>query len=640
MSMGRAFITLVGGEALREIVLLVKVVWMVECGGSELQWATISMLPGVSYVLVVASASLGSWMYGWKGESVVIRKHPWGIRLAAVLAMSASMLWMVHFGGTEKAGRIAIDASHSDWEWTDVPLNQEYFGTKSTYNMWSLMGTLKEAFAEVVPIKGPCLDDDTLKNYDVLVLKTPTQPYTASEVAAVHRFVHAGGGLLLIGDHTNIFGMSGYLNSVCGEFGVQFMSDAAFELVPIRHNQLWRRENALWHPCVSGASQFLFATSCSLNASCWSCDAAMTGTGLFCDNADYGKLTFFGNQKLDNDECYGRVLQCVAGPYGSGRWVAFSDSTVFSSFYFHLPNRPELTVGIFSWLNRCDSWGVWIMGGRMLLSVAMAIVIVILTLTGIASLGEVTWAVAIAFAAAVICVGSCRWAIEVAPRAVRWERPRVGVVIGSRDLLPIDGREAHDEVEGYLTLLVAIQRCGWVPVVLDGSEEKMEGFSAIVAIEPNMDEVARMRKWISHETGNVKAIWCISRQKAHVESLAREVGVSLVANEIATVESVGVSAKCRPHPLGPRVPGEYVMGGMHTDVPLPSLVVKGGVPLVTSYCGDVFAVFVGSHGRLAITTIPGLMANIELGSPTDVPTRERLALHEAIWKTIAFLGDG
>ena len=47
------------------------------------------------------------------------------------------------------------------------------------------------------------IDDETLAKCDVLVIKTPTQRYSPAEVDAVVRFVERGGGLLLIGDHTN-----------------------------------------------------------------------------------------------------------------------------------------------------------------------------------------------------------------------------------------------------------------------------------------------------------------------------------------------------------------------------------------------------------------------------------------------------
>ena len=47
------------------------------------------------------------------------------------------------------------------------------------------------------------IDDETLSKCDVLVIKIPNARYSPTRPTAVLRFVEQGGGLLLIGDHTN-----------------------------------------------------------------------------------------------------------------------------------------------------------------------------------------------------------------------------------------------------------------------------------------------------------------------------------------------------------------------------------------------------------------------------------------------------
>ena len=59
---------------------------------------------------------------------------------------------------------------------------------------------------ESLPVEGVITFGDggnpqDLSGYDVLVLPEPNQPFTASETAAIHDFVAAGGGLFLITDH-------------------------------------------------------------------------------------------------------------------------------------------------------------------------------------------------------------------------------------------------------------------------------------------------------------------------------------------------------------------------------------------------------------------------------------------------------
>ncbi|MFO0980839.1 MAG: hypothetical protein U1E76_03655 [Planctomycetota bacterium] len=89
------------------------------------------------------------------------------------------------------------DHLSSCWEPTARRLDTEYYGDFSTYSMTSLAEWLGRRFSVQVNTTR-ALDDRLLGDVDVLILKTPEQPYRDDEVAAVHRFVDRGGGLLLI----------------------------------------------------------------------------------------------------------------------------------------------------------------------------------------------------------------------------------------------------------------------------------------------------------------------------------------------------------------------------------------------------------------------------------------------------------
>jgi hypothetical protein len=72
------------------------------------------------------------------------------------------------------------------------------------------------------------LDSEILAGVDVLVLMFPMVPLTTGEVTAVHDFVSAGGGLLLVGtDYSTTWGFnSTNLNAVSEEYGITFNLDA------------------------------------------------------------------------------------------------------------------------------------------------------------------------------------------------------------------------------------------------------------------------------------------------------------------------------------------------------------------------------------------------------------------------------
>jgi hypothetical protein len=117
--------------------------------------------------------------------------------------------------GAIKGGRVLVDEQHSNWEWADRPFDTTWFGPQSTYNYACLMDYLGHYFRVRSNQEQP-LSDRLLTDVDVLILKVPTQPFTRGEVDSIVRFVERGGGLWLIGDHTNFLRQQHLSKSGCG----------------------------------------------------------------------------------------------------------------------------------------------------------------------------------------------------------------------------------------------------------------------------------------------------------------------------------------------------------------------------------------------------------------------------------------
>jgi hypothetical protein len=185
----------------------------------------------------------------------------------------------------------------------------------------------------------------------VLVLKTPTKPYSEEEVDAVERFARGGGGVFLIGDHTNVFGTSTFLNSIARRAGFVFRYDSLLDI----ENEfivVERPSRRLRHPILKNVDEFFFQTSCSIQSLSfpWA-SAAMVGTTLKAQPADYRQDNFFPQVENSAEIEYGIFNRLVAASWGEGRIVAFSDSTVFSNFAAFLPGRRELFMDAIQWLN-------------------------------------------------------------------------------------------------------------------------------------------------------------------------------------------------------------------------------------------------------------------------------------------------
>ena len=249
--------------------------------------------------------------------------------------------------GHAKRGRLLIDESHSNWEWAREPFDTTSFGIRAEYNYYCLREYLSHIYE--VRISESTLTG-ALDSVDVLIVKTPTAAYAEPEIDAIEGFVRRGGGLLLIGDHTNLFGMSTYLNCIASRFGMRFRFDDTFDLETTGLST-YTRPRGSFHPAVRDLGRFGFLTSCSVDGGL-GVEPVMVGYGLGSEDVDYGHPNFFGDIAYDLADRFGLFLQAGAKRYGAGRVLLFTDSTCFSNFCMFSPGKPEAVLGFIDYLNR------------------------------------------------------------------------------------------------------------------------------------------------------------------------------------------------------------------------------------------------------------------------------------------------
>jgi hypothetical protein len=254
--------------------------------------------------------------------------------------------------GITKNGRILIDEYHSDWEDTIRPLDKEWYGMLSTYNYYSWAEWLNKYY--IVVRNNETITSNILEKYDILILKCPTNSYSNEELWAIVQFVERGGGLYLIGDHTDVFGMNTYLNQIAEHFGIRFKTDATYEL-GTGMMSVYKPDTILSHPIVQHLHKFNFMTSCSLSAPLTS-ENVIIGKRLISEPGTYSTENFFRESVSSPESEYGLLLQVVAVKYGKGRVLAFSDSTVFSSFSMFSDGYKKFNFGAIEYLNRMNQY--------------------------------------------------------------------------------------------------------------------------------------------------------------------------------------------------------------------------------------------------------------------------------------------
>lgn len=252
--------------------------------------------------------------------------------------------------GSRKAGRILVDDAHSTyWEPSGRILDEQWYGDFSTYSFASAVEWLAGRYVVDVNMAGR-LDEKRLNNFDVLILKTPLKDYAPEEVSAIRRFVEAGGGLLAVGDHTNLLGSSARLNELLEPWGMEFRYDSVLQGVNHGFSQ-YRGPLLHRHPAVAHVERFEFMTSCSLRIR-GGATPVMVVRDSIREAADYANPSHFGAPITDPAMERGPMILSAAAEPGRGRVVAFTDSTVWSSFDLFKNGHEVHFLNAVEYLNR------------------------------------------------------------------------------------------------------------------------------------------------------------------------------------------------------------------------------------------------------------------------------------------------
>ncbi len=282
-----------------------------------------------------------------------------------VLLLCFSLLWDP--AGRRKEGRILVDEFHSTWEPTGRPFDTEWYGEESGYN-YACIYDYCSRFYQMGRLTAR-IDEAALQDCDVLVVKVPTSRYAPEEVTVIEHFVRKGGGLLLIGEHTNVFDTGTHINDIARRFGFRFRYDCLFDIDAV-FEQRWQPP-VVAHPIVQNLPSFDFAVSCSISPGASLGRAVIRSTGLRNLPADYHVSNFYPQVEDHAYSRYGAFVQLWTTRRGAGRVAAFPDSTVFSNFSTFEPGKAELMLGLLEWLNHRNSFldpRLWLLVGGLVLS--------------------------------------------------------------------------------------------------------------------------------------------------------------------------------------------------------------------------------------------------------------------------------
>jgi hypothetical protein len=265
--------------------------------------------------------------------------------------------------GTRKAGRVMIVEKHSPWSPSDFPFDKDHLGggddeNGSSYNYAAAYKYLGQYYDMSRLKEEDPLDDQALEGCDVLVIKIPRYPFTREEVGAVTRFVEGGGGLLLIGDHTNLEKSSAHMNDITRAFGFTFRHDVLYSSQPSPDQEHWSPP-MVPHPAIEHVPEFDFAVSCSIDPGFSRGRPVVSASGLWSMPCDYEFSNYMSWAIHVPEMRFGPFVQAWSTHGGRGRVIAWGDSTIFSNFCLYQPGKAQVLLNLVEWLNHQGGAGVW-----------------------------------------------------------------------------------------------------------------------------------------------------------------------------------------------------------------------------------------------------------------------------------------
>ncbi|MCP4713678.1 MAG: hypothetical protein GY868_01065 [Deltaproteobacteria bacterium] len=173
-----------------------------------------------------------------------------------------------------------------------------------------------------------------LANADVLVMINLNKALTKKELFTVWNFVKHGGGLLLLGDHTDLGGLMKNFNRILRMVPISFKFDSA---MPARYTWDYLME-VRPHELTTGYKRELTRSwwvGASLNCSY---PAEPLVIGKYC-YSDWGyrnnvKQAYLGNRRFDYYEYQNDVVLAAWAPYGKGKVMACGDTSAFHNTTF------------------------------------------------------------------------------------------------------------------------------------------------------------------------------------------------------------------------------------------------------------------------------------------------------------------
>lgn len=227
---------------------------------------------------------------------------------------------LFHFIPSKKVESIAVLKS----QWCDVSQKPDKNSfTMDYFYAYSDFYTVLNSYAKTEIITNKDIQNNQL-NYDSIVLITPTTYFSEIEIQNLSNFVFYGGKLIIIADHTNLYGHADNLNPLLSVFGAKLNDDTLYDDLDYYKKYHININSLLLTKTYTKTNSSLLLP---IHANIWA-----ISDKIISEKADYTKDNFFGSLDFTEDDTVGSFPVGATIQWGLGKVIIWTDSTLFSNF--------------------------------------------------------------------------------------------------------------------------------------------------------------------------------------------------------------------------------------------------------------------------------------------------------------------
>ena len=212
--------------------------------------------------------------------------------------------------------------------------------TSPTYSVKGLDNASCYSYSEFVTL----LNADTISNfnqiynYNELWIVTPTKPFNNEELVTIKNWVFKGGKLIVVSDHTDLYGHSRCTNQLASIFGCKIHQSATFD----------SRNRVIFNDAY--ASPVNIKTGTNMTGMVF----PLVASWLWEEDTYYANSNFFGPLSPSGDDSFGEKLIVGQTVFGLGQVSFLQDSTIFANFSVYQPYVMDVAniVSIHSYIAR------------------------------------------------------------------------------------------------------------------------------------------------------------------------------------------------------------------------------------------------------------------------------------------------